>query len=74
MERYTIPGLTFAGYTCNLQVNNGKPIPLYDIAEPHDGRLSINTLEGWNAMVEREEALRRERMQREYEDSDNPAL
>lgn len=74
MERYTVPGLVFAGYTCNPLVNNGKPIHLYDIAEPHDGRLSINTVEGWNAMVEREEALRRERMQREREGSDNPAL
>ena len=62
MEIYTIPGLVFAGYTCNPQINNGKPMPLYDIAEPHDGKLSINTAEGWNAMVEREEALRRECM------------
>lgn len=51
-------GFVFAGYVCNPQINNGEAIPLYDIADPPAGRASINTVEGWNAMVEREEALR----------------
>ena len=67
-------GLVFAGYICNPHISNGEAIPLYDIADPPAGRASINTVEGWNALVEREEAARHERMQREYEDSDNPAL
>lgn len=46
-----IPGLVFAGYTSHPQVNGWQPVPLYDFAERTDGRPSINTTEGWNALA-----------------------
>lgn len=58
MKEYAVQCLVFAGYVSDPHVNNGEAIPLYDIADPPAGIASINTVEGWNAMVERAEALR----------------
>jgi len=46
-----IPGLRFVGYFCDPEINNGEPTPRYEFAPPPPGKLSINTLEGWTAMV-----------------------
>ena len=59
-----IPGLVFAGFTSNPQVNGGRPVLLYEFAERTDGRPSINTVEGWNALVEAQERRHREKMSR----------
>ena len=45
-----IPGCIFAGYTEHPDINDGKPFPLFEPIMPKD-RPSINTLDGWNAMV-----------------------
>lgn len=45
--------LTPAAFISLPPYNNGLPIPLFDFKPPQDGRLSINTLEGWNALVAR---------------------
>ena len=53
-----IKGLVFAGYVSDPRVNNGAEVPLYEPAGGKDRRQSINTAEGWNALVERMESQR----------------
>ena len=47
---YHIPGLVYVGSIENPDVNHGDPVPLFELITPKN-RPSINTLEGWNAMV-----------------------
>ncbi len=56
-----IKGLVFAGYVSDPRVNNGAAVPLYEPAGRKDGKPSINTVEGWNAFVERMERQRLDR-------------
>lgn len=51
MNLCDIPGCTFVGYIQANNVNGGRPVPLFEPTAPTD-RPSINTLEGWNAMVD----------------------
>ena len=53
MGPFFIPGCTFIGYIAAGNVNNGSPVPLFEPAPP-PGKLSINTLEGWNAAADRQ--------------------
>ena len=64
MTEPVLPGLVFAGYTADPRVNGGQPVPLYELAERTDGKPSINTVEGWNALVEEQERRYREKMSR----------
>lgn len=43
------PGMLRVG---DLELRPGEVVPLYE-SEPPEGRRSINTPEGWNALVER---------------------
>lgn len=45
-----IPGLIYVKTVTNPNVNQGKPVALFEPAAPKD-KPSINTAEGWNAMV-----------------------
>ena len=54
MSPFEIPGYTFAGYVRAENVNGGKPIPLFNPASPPPGRLSLNTLEGWNTAAKKQ--------------------
>ena len=47
-----IPGLVFTAYRSDPLINEGAPIPCYEVAERIDGKPSINTLEGWNAAAQ----------------------
>lgn len=49
-----IPGLHLVGTVSNPHVNHGEPLPLYEPVTPK-GRMSINTVEGWNAFCEAQE-------------------
>ncbi len=52
-DAMTLPGLAFTGYIENAAVNNGKGVPLYEMAPPRDPtRPDINTREGWNALAD----------------------
>lgn len=46
-----IPGLRLVGQIQNPYVNGGAALPLYEMVAP-EGKLSINTVEGWNALCE----------------------
>lgn len=54
MNLFELPGLSFVGYIRGDNINHGTPIPLFDPAPPPEGRVSINTLEGWNAAVDKQ--------------------
>lgn len=45
--------LTPAAFISLPPYNSGLPIPLFNFKPPQDGQLSINTLEGWTALVAR---------------------
>ena len=45
-------GLVFVGTISNPHINGGAELPLYEIAVS-EGKLSINTLQGWNALCDR---------------------
>lgn len=47
---YHIPGLVYVRSIVNPDVNHGDPVPLFEPITPKD-RPSINTPDGWNAMV-----------------------
>ena len=47
---YHIPGLVYVGSVTPANVNHGDPVPLFEPIRPKD-RPSINTPDGWNAMV-----------------------
>lgn len=51
-EAPQIPGFVYTGKVV-IFPETGAALPLYEFAAPADGRPSINTLEGWNALVER---------------------
>lgn len=44
---FDVPGLRYVGQVSHPQVNNGEPVPQFEPVAP-EGKLSINTLEGWN--------------------------
>lgn len=48
----TLPGLCCIGTVNDSHYNDGVELPLYEPAAPR-GKLSINTLEGWNALCSR---------------------
>lgn len=52
MDPLEIPGCSLIGYIRANNINGGKPIPLFD-PKTQPGRLDINTLEGWNAFVDK---------------------
>ena len=55
---FDIPGLRYVGQVSSEEVNDGKPIPLFESVELED-RPSINTLEGWNRLAEEQERRNR---------------
>lgn len=52
MDLFNVPGLRHVGYTSHPRVNHGQPLPLFEPVAP-EGRLSINTPEGWNTAADR---------------------
>lgn len=48
-----IPGCIFAGYTEHPNINEGKPIPIFEPITPKD-RPDINTLEGWTLTADKQ--------------------
>lgn len=46
-----LPGLSYIGTITNPHVNQGAPVPLY---EPVNHPGGINTLEGWNALADKQ--------------------
>lgn len=55
-----IKGLHQVGFMKDPMVNRGTPIPVYEIVTPTN-KLDINTVEGWNALVEITEQKRKEK-------------
>ena len=51
-EAPKIPGFVYAEKAV-VFAGSGSALPLYEFAAPADGRPSINTMEGWNALVEK---------------------
>lgn len=51
-EAPQIPGFVYTGKAV-VFAGSEVALPLYEFAAPADGCPSINTLEGWNALVER---------------------
>lgn len=54
MNKSNIHGLRLVGTVSNPYVNHGELLPLYEPITP-EGRPSINTVEGWNALCEAQE-------------------
>ena len=54
----------FVGFIRDPAINDGNPIPWLEPLPPTDGRLSINTTEGWIALCEEQ---KRRNAQRETE-------
>ena len=57
-DPYNASCLRYVGHISCEEVNEGKPLPLFEPVAP-EGRLSINTLEGWNRLVEEQERRHR---------------
>lgn len=47
-EATEIQGMRFVGFT---KTQMGKVVPLYEPVKPAEGKLDINTFEGWNALT-----------------------
>lgn len=47
---FHLPGAVFAGMCSNSRVNGGQSVPLFEPKGRTDGKPSINTREGWNAL------------------------
>ncbi|MBQ3194172.1 MAG: hypothetical protein IJB59_11485 [Oscillospiraceae bacterium] len=54
MNLFEMPGCMLIGYVRANNINGGKPIPLFNPAPPPTEKLDINTLEGWNAVAEKQ--------------------
>ena len=52
MNPFDVPGCTFISYIRNRNINRGRPIPLFTPAPPD--LVSINTMEGWNAIADKQ--------------------
>ena len=48
-----LPGAEFLGMYTDPHVNYGAPTPIFTSKPRTDGRPSINTPEGWNALTDR---------------------
>lgn len=49
-------GMRGVGEVSHPQINDGRPLPLFEPVSPKD-RPSINTMEGWNAAAEKANSL-----------------
>ena len=49
---FNCQGMCCVSEVAHPQINDGRPLPLFDPASPKD-RPSINTMEGWNAAAEK---------------------
>lgn len=66
---YEVPrGMVFTGKV--VQCTDGSQLPVFESAPPKPGRLSINTLEGWNALC-REDWIRNARRRLGYEPAED---
>ena len=52
VDIFNTTGLHHVGSVTNERVNGGQPVPLFKPVTP-EGKLDINTREGWNAAAEK---------------------